>query len=77
MESKYIVVDRVKPVIFNAAIQHVDEAAGRNITSAGFCKVSIEGKEIKITCWGESDSLGGIKSRPGIDSKLIKAMLVN
>lgn len=45
-----------------------------NVLSAGF--VSIDGNG-KVTCWGESESLGGVKSRPARDALLISHLQNN
>lgn len=74
---KYIIVERVLPIVFNSSIEHADEAANREVKSAGFCNIyTDESGEIQVKCWGESTSLGGLKSRPEIDAKLIKNMLL-
>ena len=77
MDRKYIVIDNKKPVCFDWSIEHKDEAAGRNATSAGFYKVFVENGEIMVECWGESNSLGGLKSKPLIDAVLIRNRLIN
>lgn len=75
MEAKYIMIDRRKPVVFSPAIEHKDEANGRKVTSAGFCRIELTGAGIVVTCWGESNSLGGLQSKPEIDARMIKMML--
>lgn len=85
MEAKYIVIDYISAIVFGPAIGHEVEAAGRNVTSAGSCKIYLEKPgdvhkvgptKLVVECWGESFSLGGIKSNPELDSQLIKMMLI-
>lgn len=68
MEFKYIIIDRVSPVIFTHGIEHITEAAGRNVTSAGFVRFLSDGM---IECFGYSESLG-IGSKREKDARLIK-----
>lgn len=64
---KYVIVDNIKPIIFDTSIQHSDIGGNLNITSAGFIE---NGK-----CFGFSDSLN-ISSKE-TDSKLISKYLLN
>ena len=61
MIQKYIIIDNIKPVIFDITLQHSQIAGNLNITSAGFLE---NGK-----CFGRSDSLN-IESKP-TDSYII------
>jgi len=59
MEVKYVVLDELYPIVFCGALQHKDMADKRRITSAGFCKISIDKAtgEIETFCYGKSVSL--------------------
>ena len=70
MGMKYIIVNRAFPVIFHPGIEHVVEAAGRKISSAGHVSVNEDGE---LYCHGRSESLN-IDSNPDLDIKLIDAM---
>lgn len=74
-KMKYIVVDDGLsdcPYIFPPHLQHfyMLSCVGGEIISAGFVMFTPEGLE----CYGESISLG-IKSRPEVDTKLIKSLI--
>ncbi len=87
MKIKYIIFDEILPVLFSEGHQH---KAYRQIgipTSAGFCafeqiedrdpfSLTYKKKLYKVTCWGESISLG-IKSNPEWDESIIKRLLEN
>ena len=71
-ECKYVILKKnAVPVLFQASVEHKDEANGRPVRSAGFVKLTKSGE---ICCYGRSESLG-IESKPEVDSKLITAML--
>jgi hypothetical protein len=79
MKAKYIIIDKVFPVIFHPGIEHKMEAAGRNVTSAGFCETVIVHDQfdrirLRVYCSGESNSLG-LGPKPS-DAKLLKSMLL-
>lgn len=72
---KYIVVDDGLtdcPYIFPQHLQHfyMLSLVGGEIMSAGFVVFTPKGLE----CYGESISLG-VKSRPDVDTKLIKSLI--
>ena len=86
MEFKYIIIDRVKAVLFAHGIEHIDEANGRNVTSAGFVRITAcisssghnnselwenSAPVITVMCFGRSTSLN-IDSNPDRDSKIIR-----
>ena len=74
MLCKYIVLrDNFTPILFHSAIQHIDEANGRSVVTAGFVKIDFGSKD--VCCFGGSTSLGGILSNPKVDQKLIFSML--
>jgi hypothetical protein len=84
MVSKYIMLNNSKsllmsvPIVFPEHIEHVYIAnkfgGKKNISSAGFIKVTVKDEEIEVTCWGESKSLK-MKSAGAEDAKFIKLML--
>jgi hypothetical protein len=72
MEFKYILIDRIKTVLFSHAIEHVDEANGRNVTSAGFCRIGVDAVgKLYVECFGRSTSLD-IDSNPERDAVIIR-----
>jgi len=78
--SKYVIVHEFSgkevAIIFDSSIDH-NTIRGRNrVIAAGYFYVSFdkEGKPKVITSW-KSASLGGIKSRPGIDDILIAKVI--
>ena len=74
MFCKYIILKKnFVPIIFHSAIEHVQEAQGREVKSAGFVFIDFVNKTVR--CTGNSVSLGGIESDPELDSKLILNML--
>jgi len=79
-KGKYIIFNPYnKPLLFNEFFEHKDFKNQDEIKSAGFFWVSDDKNEpygIKVTCYGESISLG-VKSIPEDDAKDIKAMLLN
>jgi len=75
LKLKYIIIDDILGVIFHGGIEHKVEANGRNVTSAGFCKLFPNGNSVDIECYGRSNSLS-IGSLPK-DSLVLKAMLKN
>lgn len=70
MEFKYLIIDKIKPVIFAHGIEHIDEANGRNVTSAGFVRILPGGD---VECFGRSTSLN-IDSQPVRDQRIIIAI---
>ena len=69
---KYLIIDRVKSVLFNHGIEHIDEANGRNVTSAGFCTIGVNAVGMLfIECYGRSESLN-IDSNPERDAMIIR-----
>jgi hypothetical protein len=76
MYCKYIVLKKnFIPILFHSAVEHVEEANGREVRSAGFVRINFETGG--ISCIGGSTSLGGILADPEIDEILIKKMLGN
>ena len=73
---KYIIIDRVKYVLFAHGIEHIDEANGRNVTSAGFCDIYVDENGINIRCHGRSESLN-IPSNPVRDAAIISKIASN
>jgi hypothetical protein len=57
LSFKYIIIDRVKYSLFAHGIEHIDEANGRNVTSAGFCDIGVENGKLFVRCYGGSSSL--------------------
>ncbi len=76
MKIKYVIFDDIAPVLLSDCQQHADIRCQYRPTSAGFCSYVFNETtcELDVTCWGESISLG-IKSKPDIDSHLIKRLL--
>ena len=71
---KYIIIDGVEPVLFTHAIEHITEAAGRRVTSAGFARLHATGEgTIYVECFGRSESLN-IDSDPKKDALIIRAV---
>lgn len=77
LPGKYIVINNMYAVAFNPNIEHVDKCLGRCATSAGFFEASVVDGKFSIECFGESDSLGGLKSRPVEDAALLEALFEN
>jgi hypothetical protein len=62
-------------VLFSEALEHADEAQGRKVLGAGFCKITgIENGDCQVQLWGDSNSLGIGRGR--LDEVLVK-MAVN
>jgi len=76
MEFKYIIIKKVFYVLFCDGIEHIAEANGRNVTSAGRCRITVVDGEIDVHCFGESLSLG-IPSDPVRDAAIIKRGAIN
>lgn len=58
IRGKYIIINGVSPILFSQGLQHVDVAAGRPVTSAGFFRVRATGTdEVEYQCGGYSESL--------------------
>ena len=76
MEFKYIIIDRVKCVLFSHGIEHIDEANGRNVTSAGFVKIWHDGNGLTVECFGRSESLN-IDGKYERDARIIWTMAAN
>jgi hypothetical protein len=75
---KYVILKENKvPILFNAAIQHCDEANGREVYSAGFVDMYVQDGQLLVRCWGGSTSLGGIPAKPEIDEPLILKTLLS
>jgi hypothetical protein len=70
---KYIIVKhkgQEQPIIFSEVFDHSYIAHNKKVISAGECSLPNEiGGE--ISCYGESTTLDGLKSRGEIDSKII------
>ena len=77
LPAKYVIIDNSDWVIFHPNIEHVDANQGRNATSAGFLEVSVRDEKICVECWGESNSLGNLKSKPEQDAELLRKGLLN
>jgi len=78
-ELKYIVIDEINPIIFDAVIDHsaMARAANGPVTSAGFCYLSGNSDdEVDVHCFGESVTLN-IKSNPDADQQLIEKRINN
>lgn len=76
---KYVIVDRVLPVIFSQGIEHDRMKHLGKIESAGFCDISPDPDdkyEVKVSCYGDSFSLG-IKSNPEKDAQIISININN
>ena len=76
---KYIIFDKMSPVIFSNALTHSDVARGlrEKPTSAGFVTLvplSIDGGYVNATVHGESISIG-IKSNGDEDEKIIERFI--
>ncbi len=61
-------------MFFHTSPHH--EFSNKNVTSAGFGYLFIENNEIKVSVYGSSISLGGIKSKPE-DIDTLKHLLVD
>lgn len=58
IQGKYIIINGVDPILFSQGLQHVDVAAGRPVTSAGFFRVRASGTDgVEYQCGGYSESL--------------------
>lgn len=64
---KYVIIDSIKVILFDAAISHSDICPNSNITSAGFF-------EPEIGCYGFSDSLN-IGSKES-DTRLVRKFVL-
>lgn len=77
MEFKYIIIDRIRPVLFAHGIEHIDEANKRNVTSAGFVQIMVTpAGGLSVRCFGRSESLN-IDSEPARDSNIITRIAAN
>jgi hypothetical protein len=76
MALKYIVFGDIFPMVFADPVTHKDAASASDIppTSAGFCSLSVTDGTIKVSVWGESNSLGGLRHRPE-DARIIERLL--
>ena len=74
---KYVVFDYegdAECIVFSPRVTHADVAKNLKVISAGFCCFGIDQNgDKKITCWGESVSLG-VQSNPD-DSKLLTKLV--
>lgn len=71
---KYVVTDRREPIMFSMSLEHstFKDLAPR---SAGFVDVCADDRgNIVYKCFGESLSLGGLKSMGDRDERLFNAM---
>ena len=71
MPVKYVIIDEAFPIIFGEYFEH-NQFSHLNVTSAGFCSLSLEGK-IKVKVSGRSKSLN-LESGED-DSFLLKKLL--
>ena len=73
---KYIIFDNGTGILFSNMQNHSDMTFGRNVVSAGFCRVETTRNQFDdiivkdVQCYGKSDSLG-ITSHSG-DSEIIR-----
>jgi len=79
MEKKYVMIESacgLFPVIFPAAMVHSDVAngLGGKPVSAGYFRTRIEDGKIKVSCYGDSQSL---KLKPVKDDELYLEILLN
>jgi hypothetical protein len=67
MKVKYVIFDEMYAVLISKINNHSDVRLVGRPTSAGFCafKWSPEKCGFEVQAWGESTSLGGMKSAPG------------
>ena len=75
---KYVVIeDRTceVPIILSCITDHATVVGQYKVVSAGFVSLGINAHRITASCWGESTSLKGIKSRGEEDARLIERML--
>lgn len=78
MIFKYIIFkDSLKVILFSINSFTHKEAANTHekIKSAGFCSITYSNSELKIICYGKSETLG-INSEPKEDEKIIKKTLL-
>jgi hypothetical protein len=72
---KYVVIDGFLGEIALIFPNHQNHGtfvtAANKVVAAGFCKIYCDGGEAKVSCFGESVSLG-IKSRGEQDAKMIQ-----
>ncbi len=70
---KYVITKGRRVVVFSPSIEHVCfKELPSGIRSAGFVDIYKDGDGIKFKCYGESRSLGGIKSLGEKDDLLFK-----
>ena len=80
--AKYVVING-SVIVFSAAINHSDMVGhGENVTSAGFVSFRVikdvdDFDVVEPHCYGESISLGGIKSNPEEDQRKIRLQILN
>lgn len=72
---KYIVFENEDAIIFSNRCSHDFIAAGRNVLSAGFCRIEthrncFDDIRAKVSVWGQSDSLK-VKSNPA-DAQILE-----
>lgn len=77
---KYIILSDNTPIIFPDSVSHKNMANGRQVKSAGFCRIETRRNEYddvvaNVCCWGNSDSLG-INSQTMEDEKIIASMFM-
>lgn len=72
--QKYVIVDGIMPIVFHGGLKHSSFKGMGEITSAGFCDIYSEENEVKVNCYGKSESLK-IKSKPEDDIYLISNWL--
>ena len=79
--AKYVVLNG-SVIVFSAAINHSDMVDGQDATSAGFVSFRVFKDEddfdvVEPHCYGESLTLGGLKSNPKEDQIKIRLQILN
>lgn len=79
--AKYVVVNG-NVIVFSAVINHSDMVDGQDVTSAGFVSFRVFKDEddfdvVEPHCYGESLTLGGLKSNPEEDQIKIRLQILN
>lgn len=75
MRMKYVITKQRDILLFSEWINHSSVHMAINVKSAGFVDLQILGGKVEARCFGESVSLGFIKSNPVEDNKLISDWL--
>jgi len=76
-KAKYIIVQGDfgidSPIVFSPLLGHRQVAGSHRVIAAGFCCILQD----EVSAWGESTSLGGIKSRGEEDATIIRQQILH